>query len=59
MKENKSRSFRGLRSKIGIIDDNMSRTNSEVAEAWNEIMERLGLRPEFEDQNKCEFQEGE
>lgn len=30
--------------------------DAEVAEAWNEIMERLGLRSEFKNQNKGDFQ---
>lgn len=47
MKENKDWSFRGLRSKTGIIDDAMSGTDAEVTEAWNEIIKRLGLRPEL------------
>lgn len=51
--------FRALRSKTGIIDDAMSRTDAEVTEAWNEIIKRLGLRPELKNQNKYEFQEGE
>lgn len=56
MKENKDWSFRGLRSKTGIIDDAMSGTDAEVTEVWNEIIKRLGLRPELKNQNKCDFQ---
>lgn len=59
IKENKGQSFKGLRWKIGIIDDAMLGVDAEVAEVWNEIMKRLGLRPELKNQNKCEFQEGE
>lgn len=47
IKENKGQSFRGLRWKIGIIDDAMLGVDAEVAEAWNEIIKRLGLRPEL------------
>lgn len=56
IKENKGQSFGGLRWKIGVIDDAMLGVDTEVAEAWNEIMERLGLRSEFKNQNKGDFQ---